>query len=74
MGKEGVEVGEGRGEWLERQQEVLEPKRGQRWPFHLARGRAESPIKPCAVKTKQTAGTLPETDSLPLFLHPLILT
>ena len=67
MGKEGMEVGG-------RQQEVSEPKRGRRWPFHLALGPAESPIKPCAVKTEQTAGTLPETDSLPLLLRPLIPT
>lgn len=45
---------------------------GQRWPFNLARGPAESLIKPWAVKTEQTAKPMPETDtqslSLPLFL------
>lgn len=36
---------------------------GQQWPFHLARGPAESLIKPRAVKTEQTAKPMPETDT-----------
>lgn len=36
---------------------------GQRWPFNLAHGPAESLIKPRAVKTEQTAKTMPETDT-----------
>lgn len=41
---------------------------GQRWPFNLARGPAESLIKPRAVKTEQTAKTMPETDTQSLSL------
>lgn len=41
---------------------------GQWWPFNLARGPAESPIKPRAVKNEQTAKPVPETDTHSLSL------
>lgn len=37
---------------------------GQRWPFNLAHGPAESLIKLWAMKTEQTAKPTPETDTL----------